>query len=77
MMKYGVFTLTPGQPEYYRGHGLSKRQAVRLAKELADTSDKDTLVFVEWSRASDGQRGFLNPDGNHSVTGESWSGGEG
>lgn len=29
-------------------------------------------VFVEFFRRYDGQKGYLNPDGNHSITGKAW-----
>jgi hypothetical protein len=47
----------------------SERQAVSLAKELAKNS-KD--VYVRFYRPTDGQHGFLNPDG-YGITGKNWA----
>jgi hypothetical protein len=46
---------------------LSQDEAIATA--YATAKKHPGQVFVSWSRASDGQRGFLNQDGNHSVTG--------
>jgi hypothetical protein len=49
--------------------GLKKLAAVKIAKSLcADLSG----VYVTWFRESDGQKGYLNSDGNHSVDGREW-----
>ena len=51
---------------------LSKDEAVAAATKAA-LEYPSQEVFVSWSRASDGQRGYLNQDGNHSVTGQAWA----
>ena len=51
--------------------GVSKKQAIALAKAAA-AKYPDEAVFVSWGRASDGQQGYLNRDGNHAITGEAW-----
>ena len=51
---------------------LSKREAVKTAKEEAAKKALNG-VFVHWYRKSDGQHGYLNPDGNHDCTGRDWS----
>jgi hypothetical protein len=52
------------------GNGLTKKAAVKAATDAGIASQN---VFVSWYRESDGQNGFLNPDGSHAVTGQSWS----
>jgi len=51
--------------------GLTKRQAISLAKETA-AFNPTCAVFIEWFRKSDGQRGYLNPSGDHEITGHAW-----
>lgn len=50
-------------------HDLSKTEAVKAAKK---ESGQKKQVFIFWGRASDGQHGYLNPDGNHEIVGKSW-----
>lgn len=50
---------------------LTKREAIRLAKETA-AFNPTCAVFIEWFRKSDGQHGYLNPSGDHEVTGHVW-----
>jgi len=51
--------------------GVSFKQAIALAKAAAAKYPNEA-VFVSWGRASDGQQGYLNRDGNHAITGEKW-----
>lgn len=59
------------------GHTLQElifeeeKNAVELAEKLCAEPD-GTMVFIEYWRSSDGQRGYLNRDG-YAVTGRSWS----
>ena len=46
-----------------------KRNALIQAKEDAE-ANPDCNVYVSFLRTSDGQRVWLNPDGNHAITGE-------
>ena len=46
----------------------SRKAAVSEATNAATAGSQ---VFIETFRASDGQKGYLNPDG-YSITGESW-----
>ena len=48
----------------------SGREARHIAKR--EVANRDNLVFVSWFRASDGQHGYLNSDGNHAITGTAW-----
>jgi hypothetical protein len=52
------------------GSDLTKKAAIKAATESGVANQN---VFVSWFRDSDGQKGFLNPDGSHAVTGISWS----
>jgi hypothetical protein len=52
------------------GSDLTKKAAIKAATESGVSNQN---VFVSWFRDSDGQKGFLNPDGSHAVTGISWS----
>jgi len=53
--------------------GCTEQQVKKIAP-LAASQRKGCLVFVEWYRKSDGQRGYLNPNGNHAITGVAWEG---
>lgn len=70
-MKYTVEVTSKknGQPvaDY---PNCSQREAKRIAKQEAE--DINNLVFISWFRAVDGQHGYLNPDGNHAITGTAW-----
>ena len=46
-------------------------QAQKIARGMAQRS-KDGQVFIEWYRPQDGQRGYLNPDGHHDITGKAY-----
>ena len=48
----------------------SQREAKQIARREA--ADRNNQVFVSWFRSSDGQHGYLNPDGNHAITGDTW-----
>jgi len=52
--------------------GLTKAQAIKTAKIKAAESGEEYQVFVSFFRPSDGQRGYLNRDGNHEITGTAW-----
>lgn len=51
--------------------GLTKRAAIALAQETA-AFNPTCAVFIEWFRRSDGQHGYLNPSGDHEITGHTW-----
>lgn len=73
-MKYSVIRQIEGGvalATVYEGIDLSKRDAIKTAKEVAAEHPEDN-VFVTWGRASDGQQGYLNRDGNHEITGKRW-----
>lgn len=49
------------------------KKAAKTAREYAKKYPKPKYqVFVSWHRSSDGQTGYLNPDGNHAITGKAW-----
>jgi hypothetical protein len=49
---------------------LKLREAIKTAK--VEAQDKNNLVYITWFRSSDGQHGYYNSDGNHSITGKAW-----
>mgnify|MGYP006922195423 FL=1 len=70
MMKYNVEMID--DCELVGGdQGLSAKKAQALARRLA-AQNPDKQVFVTFYRSSDGQHGYLNPDGNHSIDGEAY-----
>jgi len=50
---------------------LSLAQAKKIARQEA-AKHRDCQVFVTWTRQSDGQHAYVNPDGNHAITGQAW-----
>lgn len=48
---------------------LKLREAIKTAKQNADDNKQ---IFITWFRAKDGQHGYYNSDGNHSIMGKSW-----
>lgn len=69
-MKYNVENLSESG-EYSVVSGLSKREAIKTAREAAEKYP-DNSIFITWFRASDGQHGYLNPSGDHAITGQAW-----
>jgi hypothetical protein len=70
---YGVVVVEGsefGAVETIVGHSLMRSEAIGLAK----TTKKgvNTQVFISWFRSGDGQKGYMNPDGTYSLTGQSW-----
>lgn len=51
--------------------GLTQKAAEKTANDLAEKYPQNQ-VYVTWFRASDYQHGYLNPDGNHDMTGEAY-----
>lgn len=70
IMEYSVLITMQGTTMESIG-GLTEKEAIELAKEKKLDLDGHA-VYVQWFRASDGQKGYLNPDGNSSITGEAW-----
>jgi len=48
----------------------TRKEVAKLAQAAAQR--KGCRVYVEWYRKSDGQHGYLNPDGDHAITGVAW-----
>jgi hypothetical protein len=48
---------------------LKLREAIKTAKANADS---DKHIYITWHRASDGQKGYYNPSGDHTINGCSW-----
>jgi len=70
-MKYTVEIVTnKGEGETAYKTGLSRKTAVATAR--AETQNANNRVYITWYRSTDGQRGYLNRDGNHAITGEAW-----
>lgn len=49
---------------------VGKSEVEKTVKEFKDNGEK--IIFVKWFRKSDGQKGFLNSNGNHEITGKNW-----
>jgi hypothetical protein len=69
-MKYSVVVKKDGMT-ISETPDCTKAEAKKVAKAEA-AENKDAQVFVTWFRASDGQHGYLNSDGNHAITGTAW-----
>jgi hypothetical protein len=53
---------------------LKQKEATEIAKrEAAKQENEYNEIYITWSRASDGQRGYLNPGGDHEITGKNWN----
>jgi hypothetical protein len=54
---------------------LTLNEAKNMAKKESKKAKEagiDKRIFIRWFRATDGQHGYVNPDGNYSITGKSW-----
>lgn len=69
-MKYNVL-VNEGFETVKEFNGLHKNVATGIAKKEA-TENPDKKVFITWYRKNDGQHGYLNPSGDHAITGEAW-----
>lgn len=69
-MKYSVVKNNANGSSTVVAEGLSKKEAVAKATEMAASTSG---ITVEFFRKSDGQHGYLNQDGSHDVTGKHWS----
>jgi hypothetical protein len=59
--KYGKSGYTPH---------CTRKEAIKLARVEVRNGSKG--VTISFFRASDGQRGYLNPNGSHAITGNFW-----
>lgn len=52
-----------------------EKEAIETAREIVHNGGKylNYAVYVSFFRESDGQTGFLNPDGNHEPVGRDWN----
>lgn len=73
-MYYNVKVVTEGGPDVLLGSYRTVAMAQRVAQHAAQTHDQDgKKVYVSWFRASDGQKGYLNPGGYHNQIGQPWN----
>ena len=70
-MEYTVEVKTKSGTPISDMPGLTETQAKRAAKQAAEDNPQ-ALVFIHWYRSSDQQHGYLNPNGNHAITGKAW-----
>lgn len=70
-MKYTIVVDHEGREEYIPLQSRNQRQAMTAMRNYVHRNP-DTVAFLEFFRASDGQRGYINPDGNASPTGHKW-----
>ena len=69
-MKYAIERTSIGGSETIEV-GLSLHQALHnAAKQAAKNKGQIYQIYVVWYRESDGQHGYVNPDGNHSINGK-------
>lgn len=66
-----VEVVTPTGEHHINMSTKSESKAIEAARRTAKLNT-DNLVFITWGRASDGQNGYLNPDGNYAITGKAW-----
>ena len=70
-MKYDVNVYSENDQIITNENGLTKTGAMSTAAKYA-AKYQNHQVFIEWHRESDGQHGYLNPDGDHAITGKAW-----
>lgn len=49
----------------------TEQEAIELAEKWAD-ENKEEYVYINYHRSSDGQQGYLNPDG-YGIAGQDWA----
>lgn len=69
-MKYSVnmYSIGNSQSENWRDN-LSKKEAEEIARTWVK-ENPNKQIFISWFRNSDGQKGYLNPDGNYAIIGK-------
>lgn len=70
-MKYTVTAISDMGFETQIAAGVSKKNVKNIVAEMI--ADGEKQIYVSWFRASDGQHGYLNSDGNHAITGSNWA----
>ena len=72
-MKYTVNIIDASGRTICYTPDCTQRQAITVAcGDAATYPQPQYKVYISWYRKSDGQRGYLNPDGNHAITGSAW-----
>lgn len=69
---YTVTINTNPESEAEEYTGLSKHEAISIAREEAEKAGEETTIFISRMRKQDGQVQYLNKEG-FSPVGESWS----
>ena len=70
-MTYTIETVCGLSTDYIQLGKVSAKTAITEARNAA-AKYRDEQVFLSWFRTSDGQRGYLNSDGSHDVTGRAY-----
>lgn len=68
---YSIVIVDEDADEDYPDNNLTKSTAIEAAKKYA-AKYPNKQVYISWFRKSDGQRGYLNPSGDHAITGKAW-----
>jgi hypothetical protein len=71
-MNYSVLAVESGDfgcIETILAHDIGINEAKSIA--MAE-SGKGKDIYIKWFRNSDQQHGYINPDGNSSLTGKPW-----
>ena len=71
IMKYSIDRERISGELTQAGEANGEKSATKLAREMAKKYPDDR-IYVSWFRSSDNQHGFLNPGGDHAITGEAW-----
>lgn len=71
------YTISLGQNgiEDYALKCETEKEAIEEVREMVENDGKNLSgnVYISWFRESDGQQGFLNPNGNHEIIGKDWN----
>lgn len=71
-MTYTIETIDSSfTPEFIQLGSIPAQLAMAEAHKAA-AKHTDQQVFLTFFRRSDGQRGYLNSDGNHDITGRAY-----
>lgn len=69
-MKYSIIAESKMGELTREANEISKNEIKKYVNDWKGQGEK--FIYVTWFRKADGQIGYLNPNGNHEITGKNW-----
>jgi len=74
-MKYSVISVDEAFGKSVVANEMDDKTATDLARMVVKQVSELHIyhIYVTWFRKSDGQEGYLNPNGDHAFLGKTWN----